>query len=96
MKSKKNARFNYIDDDSFGQFCIIDDIENTHEHITQSIRKHKLSDPFINELSYITDDYPSSNNELPSIINRIVLCIGVSCIGLVSCCIIFIYSIQFW
>ncbi len=96
MKYKKNAQSNYIDDDSFGQFCLIDEIEDNHEHITQSIRKHKLSDPFIDELSYINNNYPSSNNELPSIINRVVLCIGLFCIGIVSCCIVFIYSIQFW
>ena len=102
MKSKKTAQSNYIDDDHFGQFCLIDEIEDNHEYITQSIRKHKLSDPFIDELSYINNNYPSSNNELPSnnklpsIINRVVLCIGISCIGIVSCCAVFIYSIQFW
>ena len=85
MKHTNYLRIEHSDDDGYGQFYMLDDIEHNNA-IQQKTRKHKLSDPCIDELVYINQHQPPTNEQLP-IIYRMMWCLGFT-----SCYIIFIYS----
>ena len=84
MKPTNYQRIESTDDDGYGQFYMLDDIEHNNA-IQQKTRKHKLSDPCIDELAYI-NQHQSPTSQLP-IIYRMIWCLGFT-----SCYIIFIYS----
>ena len=101
MKLTNYQLTEYFDDDDYGQFYILDNPEYTdysgyNNHIfQQKTRKHKLSDPYIDDLLPINN---SSSNKgfYPPIIVRVGLCLGLSCIGFASYCAIYIYSLPYW
>jgi len=85
MKPTNYQQIEHSDDNGYGQFYMLDDIE--YNNVWQT-RKHKLSDPCI--------DLSHNNLPSPPIIVRVTWCVGISCIGIASCCVIFIYSIPYW
>lgn len=86
MKLTNYQQIEHSDDDNYGQYYMLDDIE--YNNTIRQTRKHKLSDPCI--------DLSHNNLPSPPIIIRVAWCIGISCIGIASYCVIFIYSIPYW
>jgi len=80
----------YSDDDNYGQFYMLDEIE--YNNTIRQARKDKLSDPRI-DLLHI--NYSSTNNRpVQHILVGVAWCVGLICIGIASYCIVFIYYIQ--